>query len=137
MSQVKAGGAGRKGFTLMEIMVSMMILAVGIMVLGGFLMRSSRTAEAASAISYQTAAIAAEMARYDALPFAALAAGTTCTTVTAAPLPHTQCVTITNLSAKVRQVKIKVTPANALTQPDSVMFERSISGFATNPLKSQ
>lgn len=121
----------RRGFTLIEVMVSITILAVGILTLGGLLLRSSRTAEAASAVSYQTAAMAAEMNRYDALPFDQLAAGTTCTTVTARPLPRTTCITITNVSASVRQVKVKVTPTDAAIPADSVMFERSITPTST------
>jgi prepilin-type N-terminal cleavage/methylation domain-containing protein len=121
-----------QGFTLIEVMVSITILAIGILLLGGLLVRSSRTAEAASAVSYQTTAMAAEMGRYDALPFAQLVAGTTCTAVTARPLPHDLCITITNVSANVRQVKVKVTPTgNPLLQADSVMFDRSITGNPT------
>ena len=123
------------GFTLIEVMVSLTILSIGILVLGGMLLRSSRTAEAASGVSYQTSIMAAEIARYDALPFSQLAAGTTCTTSTSLPLPHTLCTTITNISAKVRQVKVKVTPTATNIPADSVIFERSISGYASNPLK--
>jgi prepilin-type N-terminal cleavage/methylation domain-containing protein len=124
-----------RGFTLIEVMVSMTILSVGILVLSGLLLRSSRTAEAASSVSYQTAILAAELGRYDAIPFTQLAAGTTCTTVTASPLPHDLCITITNVSANVRQVKVKVTPTGPTTiAADSVVFERSISGYPTNPL---
>jgi prepilin-type N-terminal cleavage/methylation domain-containing protein len=122
------------GFTLIEVMVSVTILAIGILGLGGLLARSSRAAEGVSALSYQTSVMVASMGRFDALPFALLAAGTTCTTETAAPFPHTLCTTVTNLSAKVRQVKIVVTPANTATPADSVMFERSISGPADDPL---
>jgi prepilin-type N-terminal cleavage/methylation domain-containing protein len=121
----------RDGFTLIEVMVSITILAVGILVLGGLLARSSRAAEGVSAISYQTSIMAAAMGRFDALPFDQLAAGTTCTTETAAPFPHTLCTTVTSVSAKIIQVKVKVTAANTLTPPDSVMFERSISGNGT------
>jgi prepilin-type N-terminal cleavage/methylation domain-containing protein len=124
-----------RGFTLIEIMVSMTILAVGVLALTSLLVRSSRTAEAASAVSYQTAILAAQLGRYDALPFTLLAAGTTCTTSTAAPLPHDLCITITNVSANVRQVKVVVTPTGPTSiQADSVMFDRSISGYPTNPL---
>ena len=124
------------GFTLIEVMVSVTILAVGVLVLGGFLLRSSRTAEAASAVSYQTAMMAAELGRLDALPFDQLAAGTVCDTVTTSPLPRIRCSTITNVSAKIRQVKVKVTPTgNPLLGPDSVLFDRTISGNG-NPLKT-
>jgi prepilin-type N-terminal cleavage/methylation domain-containing protein len=128
--------ARSQGFTLIEIMVSMTILAVGILALGGLLLRASRTAEAASAVSYQTTAMAAEMNRYNALPFDQLAAGTTCTTVATPPLPHTLCIIITNVAANVRLVTVRVTPTGSPPLPaDSVMFERSITGNAT-PLGS-
>jgi prepilin-type N-terminal cleavage/methylation domain-containing protein len=124
-----------RGFTLIEIMVSMTILAVGILFLSSLLLRSSRTAEAASTVSYQTAVLAAELGRYDAIPFSQLAAGTTCTTSTASPMPHDLCVTITNVSANVRQVKVKVTPTGpTMIAADSVVFDRSISGYPANPL---
>ena len=134
MKSINGFSTDSRGFTLVEVLLSMTILAIGILVLGGLLARSSRTAEATSALSYQTSIMAAQVARYDALPFDQLAAGNTCTTVTTAPLPHTMCVTITNVSAKLRQVKVKLTPANSLAPVDSVMFERGISGFPTNPL---
>lgn len=123
----------RSGFTLIEVMVSVTVMAFGILMLGTLMLRSSRSAEAASSASYQTAIMAAEIGRYDAVPFSQLVAGTTCTTSTAAPLPNTLCTTVTTLSAKVKQVKVKVTPTLSSIPADSVMFERSISGFASNP----
>jgi hypothetical protein len=81
--------------------------------------------------------MATEAARNDALPFDQLVAGTTCSTTSGAPLPHTLCTTITVLSAKVKQVKVKFTPtSNYLVPADSVMFERSISGPAVPPLNT-
>ena len=118
-----------RGFTLIEIMVSMTILGLGMMLLGPLLTRSARTAEVASASSYQTAVMATLAARFDAIPFDQLAVGTTCTTVTTMPLPHTQCVTVTTVTPKRRRVSIVVAPAGSAT--DSVVFERSISGNGT------
>jgi prepilin-type N-terminal cleavage/methylation domain-containing protein len=126
----------RSGFTLVEVLVSITVLAVGTLVLGGLLVRASRSAEAASSISFQTAAMAAEMARLDALPFTALAAGTTCDTTTGPPLPRIRCSTITNASADVKVIKIKVTATqNPLVKADSVMFERSVT-TPVNPLNT-
>jgi prepilin-type N-terminal cleavage/methylation domain-containing protein len=119
---------GRQGFTLIEVLVSMTILAIGILMLGGLLTRSSRTAEAASAVSYRTTLMDTQASRYDALPFDQLVAGTTCTTVSGAPLPHTLCTTITTVSAKLKRVKVKITPTAYLVAADSVEFERSLSG---------
>jgi prepilin-type N-terminal cleavage/methylation domain-containing protein len=125
-----------QGFTLVEVLVSMTILTVGTIALATLLIRSSRQATAASAAVYQTAAMTEEAARLGAMPFDLLAAGATCVTVTANPLPHTRCSTITVVSAKQKTVKVKITPSgNPLLSADSIMFERSISGNGT-PLKT-
>lgn len=122
----------QQGFTLIEVLVSLTIVSVGVLALGSLLIRSVRTAEAASAVSLQTAAMAAEAARLDAVPFTLLAAGTTCQNVTAAPFPHQLCTTIADVSAKLKQVRVVVTPTGQPPLPaDSVMFERSISGNGT------
>ena len=123
------------GFTLIEVMVSMTILAVGILVLGGLLLRSSRTAEAASSLSYQTTLMAQQVSYYDALPFDQLVDGNTCTTTTTHPLPNTLCVIIATVSAKVKTVKIRLRPTDTTIPADSTMFERSKSGFG-NPLNT-
>jgi prepilin-type N-terminal cleavage/methylation domain-containing protein len=126
----------RAGFTLIEVMVSVTIVAIGLLVMGRLLVRSARQAEAASAGSYQTATLAAQLGMYDALPFDQLAAGTVCDTATAHPFPRISCVTVTNVSAKIRKVSVVVTPTdNPLLSPDSVVVERSISGNG-NPLNS-
>ena len=125
------------GFTLVEILVSITILAVGILALGTLMGRGARTAGAASAVSFQTTILGAEAARYDAIPFSQLAAGTTCVTVAGGPLPHTRCATITDINPKLRQVRLVLTPtANPLVRPDTLIFERSISGPATPPLNT-
>jgi hypothetical protein len=80
--------------------------------------------------------LAAEAARLDAMPFTLLpAAGTVCDTSTALPLPRIRCITLTNINPKLRRVSVVITPTdNPLLQPDSIAFERSISGDASPPL---
>jgi prepilin-type N-terminal cleavage/methylation domain-containing protein len=125
------------GFTLIEVLVSITILSLSTLALANLLARSSRQATAASALVYQSAALSEEVGRMGAMPFTLLTAGTTCVTVTANPLPHTRCTTITDVSAKRKTVKVKVTPTgNPLLTADSTMFERSISGDAVPPLST-
>ena len=127
--------AHQAGFTLIEILVSITILSGGILALGTLMGRGARSAGAAAALSYQTTVMGAEAARYDAIPFTLLTAGTTCDTVAAPPLPRIRCATITTINPKLRRVSVVVTPTdNPLLQPDSVVFERSISGDAAPPL---
>jgi len=138
MTYHSSPGARRAaGFTLIEIMVSITILAVGILALGTLMVRGARSAGAASALSYQTTALGAEAARFDAIPFASLAAGTTCDTVAAPPLPRIRCATMTSINPKLIRVSLVVTPTdNPMLRPDSIVFERSISGPVTPPLST-
>jgi prepilin-type N-terminal cleavage/methylation domain-containing protein len=124
-----------RGFTLVEVLVSVTVLSLGLVLLGSLLIRSTRQATAASSVVYENAALTEQVTRLGAMPFASLAAGSTCTTVTAHPLPHQICTTITSVNPKRKTVKVKVTPTgNPLLQADSTMFERSISGNAAPPL---
>ncbi len=130
--------SGRNGFTLIEVMFSVMILGVGSLALGTLLLRGARAATAASAVTYQTAALSAEVGRLGAVPFNQLAAGTTCVNVTTGPFLHNRCATIVDVSAKIRQVTVTVMPTASVTlEPLSNSFERTISGEAVNPLFSQ
>jgi prepilin-type N-terminal cleavage/methylation domain-containing protein len=127
----------RRGFTLVEVLVTITLISTGILVLGGMLLRSARAAEAASAISYQTAAMASEVARLDALPFTALAAGTTCDTLAVAQLPRVRCSIVAVVSPKLTRVTVRVAAiGNPLIPADSVIFERSISGDVVPPLNT-
>ena len=127
----------RRGFTLVEVLVTITLISTGILVLGGMLLRSARAAEAASAISYQTAAMASEVARLDALPFTALAAGTTCDTLAVAQLPRVRCSIVAVVSPKLTRVTVRVAAiGNPLIPADSIIFERSISGDAVPPLST-
>jgi prepilin-type N-terminal cleavage/methylation domain-containing protein len=127
----------RRGFTLVEVLVTITLISVGILVLGGMLLRSARAAGAASAVSYQTAAMASEVGRLDAVPFTALAAGTTCDTLAVAQLPRIRCSIIADISAKAKRVTVRVAAiGNPLIPTDSVIFERSISGDAAPPLNT-
>ena len=138
MSQARSQrDSHRRGFTLVEVLVTITLISTGILVLGGMLLRSARAAEAASAISYQTAAMASEVARLDALPFTALAAGTTCDTLAVAQLPRVRCSIVAVVSPKLTRVTVRVAAiGNPLIPADSIIFERSISGDAVPPLST-
>jgi prepilin-type N-terminal cleavage/methylation domain-containing protein len=114
------------GFTLVEIMISMVILGIMALSLAPLLLRSSHTATGAAGGTYQTAVMSTEVARLNAIKFDLLPLGTTCVTVSAQPLPHTKCTTVTSISARQRRVTVIITPsANAYVKPDTVTFDRT------------
>jgi prepilin-type N-terminal cleavage/methylation domain-containing protein len=124
------------GFTLVEVLVSLTLLSVASLALGSMLFRAARQAGAASTGAYQTAMVSGEVSRLGAAPFDLLAAGTTCITVTT-PFPGTRCTTINNVSPKVKEVTVVVTPSgNPLLQPITTTFTSTISGNG-NPLKTE
>src|SRR3954469_5072094 len=136
MRKRSPGAAKTGGVTLGGGMVSMTLLSVGSMALASMLVTATRLAGAATANSYQTAMVSAEVSRYDATPFALLNVGTTCTSVTS-PFQGTNCTTVNNLSTKVKQGTVVVTPTgNPLLHPITTSFTRSISGNG-NPLKTE
>jgi len=124
------------GFTLVEVLVSLTLLSVASLAMGSMLFRATRQAAAASTGAYQTAMVTGEVSRLGATPFDLLSAGTICVPVTD-PFPGTRCTTINNVSPKVKEVTVVVTPSgNPLLQPISSTFTRTISGNGT-PLKTQ
>jgi prepilin-type N-terminal cleavage/methylation domain-containing protein len=127
-----------KGFTLVEVLVSMSLLSVASLALGSMLFRAARQANAASQSAYQTASLAGRVSQLQALPFDQLPAqGTNCVTLST-PIAGTQCTTVNNVSAKVKQVTVVMTPSgNPLLHPITTSFTRTISGNANNPLKTQ
>jgi prepilin-type N-terminal cleavage/methylation domain-containing protein len=119
----------RRGFTLIEAIVAIVLASVCALALGGLLARSSRMSVASAQAIHGTAALSTEVARLSALPFDQLpAAGETCTTTVAAPYPHTLCTRLTDVSATVREVRVRITPAAADARPDTVDFQRTQPG---------
>jgi prepilin-type N-terminal cleavage/methylation domain-containing protein len=122
------------GFTLVEILVSMTLLSAASVALGGMLFQAARQANATSAAAHQSAELQGEVSRMDALPFDQLAAGTTCVAITNPP--GTRCTTVVNVSAKIKQVTVVVTPSgNPLLHPITSILTRTKEGNGT-PLKT-
>ncbi|MCI0687945.1 MAG: prepilin-type N-terminal cleavage/methylation domain-containing protein [Sporichthyaceae bacterium] len=119
----------RGGFTLVEALVAIVLLSVGALALGSLLARSSRMAVASASTIHGTAALSTEVGRLNALPFDQLpAAGETCTTVSTPPFPHTLCTRLTDVSATVKEVRVRVTPSAAGVRADTVNFQRTLPG---------
>ncbi len=119
----------RRGFTLIESVVAIVLLSVCALALGGLLGRSSRMGVASGSTIHSAAALSTEVGRLNALPFDQLpVAGETCTTISSAPFPHTRCTRLTDVSGTVREVRVRVTPAATDVRPDTVTFQRTKPG---------
>lgn len=114
------------GFTLVEVMVSLVLLSFASVVIGKQMLLAASAARSSGTTLYRTAAITAAVSWLDAMPYDLLTAGTTCTTVATPPFPHTRCTTINDISSKKRQVMVVVTPSgSSLLRPDTTVVVRT------------
>lgn len=130
-----SGSAARRargvaGFVLAEIVVSMLLVAIGVMAIGTLMLRASRTSAGSATAINLSAAASAEAARIAALPYDVVAGlGSSCVSVTAQPQPYQRCTAVTTVSSTVVSVSIIVTPTgNTLPRSDTVVVVRSKTG---------
>ena len=126
MSPAAPSRTGTAGFSLIEVLISLVLLSFASVVLGKAMFHAATTARASANTVYRTAAIGTEVSRLDAIPYDSLTTGTACVTVSTPPFPHTRCTTVNNVSPKVRQVIVVVTPSgNTLLHPDTSIVVRT------------
>lgn len=99
----------RAGFTLIEILVSVIILGTVGMGLAGLSLTAARRSATSGAVAYRAAALNAEVSRITAIPAGGLSDGTTTRTVTSQPFPYTM-TTLAATSGNVQTVTITITP---------------------------
>lgn len=116
---------GRRGITLVEILVAVTILGIAVSGLAGVTMWAGRRA-AISAMQQGRLAITAQLVdRFSMLPFDSLPSKAGCQTVTEKPFPHTHCVVVSDVTPTRRVVSIVIRPTSTLLRADSMSFERA------------
>jgi prepilin-type N-terminal cleavage/methylation domain-containing protein len=124
------------GYTLVEIMISLVILSFGAVVLGQLMLQASRASRVRSTATYRTAALTQQVERLGVIPFDSLTTGSTCTTVTAAPFPHSLCTTVSSVSTVSRQATVVVTPSGGGTLPPDTAVVFRTQPIRTEPLST-
>ena len=97
------------GFSLVEIMVTMVLLAVTLMSLMPVTLRVAKLGAQATASAQRTGVLAGEIQRIQLVGYTSLATGTTCTDNPTASYPNTTCVTVKDIDATTKQVSVSVT----------------------------
>jgi type II secretory pathway pseudopilin PulG len=129
-------GRRRGGFTLIEVIVAILFMAITLSMLAAFSVGTATQLVKLSQSDVRQAVTLREVNRLAALPFTALTAENgVCRTVTVADLAHTSCVTIAN-SAEGRTVTIVVRPPSGLTSTyaDTIVLRRVPPAY--NPLNT-
>ena len=123
-----AMSAKRKGFVLVEVIVAMVLLAVAVSSLAALVYSVSRSGRVATGNAYRNGVLMQEVNRLEGIPYDSIAVGSSYTTVSTAPYPHTRTVTVSEPVANVvKSVRIVITPVNPIYKPDTVAFTRTKS----------
>lgn len=115
----------RKGFSLVEVIVAMLLLTIAITSLASLTFSVSQSSVKVSGGAFRNAVAMHEVNRLETLLYDSLAVGSASTTVTSPPYPHTRVVTIAEPVVNVKTVRIVITPVNARFKPDTVNFTRT------------
>ena len=125
---------GRRGSTLVEIMIAMTVMVVAVTGLAGMTVHAGRRAATLTAAGGRTAVQTEVVEQLMVLPYNSLPSKVGCTTATSQPFPHRRCVSVTDVSFRQRRVAVVFTPSSRLLKADSVVFERA-KGVSNSPLR--
>lgn len=115
----------RQGFSLIEVIVAMVLLAVAVSSLAGLMYSVSQSSIKVTGLAYRNGVLMHEVNRLIALPYDSLAVGTTSYATTSGAYPHTRVITVASPATAMKTVKVIVTPTNRLYQPDTMKFTRT------------
>jgi prepilin-type N-terminal cleavage/methylation domain-containing protein len=121
----------QRGFTLVEVVVTIALLSVALLGLAPLASRVARLSRTSTLEAQRTAILAGAVQRVGMVSFSSLSPGTSCSDFSFADFPHTECVAVADLDPKTKRVTVIVTPANGAA--DSTVFDRS-EGARDNPL---
>ena len=127
--------AARRGFSLLEVMIGMTLLAIALSSVAALDYNVMRRTLQVSRASYANATLLRQQSRFLALPYDSLNAHAGCITVSAPPVPNSVCATVTAAGTGLKRVTIIVTLTGTTAHPDTVIINRSNSG-GTNPLNT-
>jgi prepilin-type N-terminal cleavage/methylation domain-containing protein len=121
----------RPGFSLVEVMVSMVLLGVILVALAGLTFQTAQRSVQLSDASARQALLLQEVNRLSAIPYAAINAQAGCDSVFSGNHRFQRCVQVAQISATRRVTIVLRSPK--LDRPDSVVFTRAAPS-AGNPL---
>jgi Tfp pilus assembly protein PilV len=125
-------GSRRDGFSLVEVVVAMVLLAFVVMALGAL---TSVTAQRAVTLANGTGRAAftlQETNRMMAIPYTSIDAAVGCDTITTSQLSYRRCLSFTQ-GTRYKEVKVIVRPLKSGSFADTVTIRRVVEAIS-NPL---
>lgn len=126
--------APTRGFTLVEIMVALTVLSIAILPISGLVYQLARRSVASSQAQHVGGVVTAELGRLSVVEYDVLPAAAGCVVISSPPFPHERCITVVDVSARLRRVTLIVTPSVPLSRPDTLVFDRG--RLAGNPFNT-
>jgi len=125
----------RKGVAVLEIIVGMVILAIGLLGVAGMTATATRRASGLSTQSSRDGIMLQELNKLGALPYDSLAGRVGCSTASSGTLTYTRCITVTDITdgAGYKRVRLIVSPSASWARPDTVYLNRAKSPIPLNP----
>ena len=136
------GGASsrrpRRGFSVVEVIVAIVLLGVSLSTLGVLAFTSSRRNVTVANATYREGAMRYMFDRYSAMDYDDLDPTTQAldSTITTGPMPHRRrAIFLTTTNPNERQIRLIVTPTNTLIAPETTLVRR-FRWATENPLNT-
>lgn len=116
----------RKGFSVVEVIVAMVLLAIAVSSLAALTYSVSQSAMMATGNAYRNGVLMQEVNRLEMSPYDSVRTGTSTQTVSGPPYPHTTVITVAEPSVGIlKTVTVIITPSQARFKPDTAIFIRT------------
>lgn len=117
---------GNRGFTLIEAMIAVVIVAIISLMLTPVVVYEARRERLATAATYRWALTAESINRVNSIPAALLTPSVTCDVAAALPIQFQRCITVVNTTSRLQTVTVTVLPVNHSWIPgDTTVIERA------------
>lgn len=117
---------GTRGFTLIEAMIAVVIVAIISLMLTPVVVFEARRERLATAATYRWALTAESINRVNSIPAALLNPSTVCDTAAALPIVFERCITTVNTTSRLQTVSVVVLPLDHSWIPgDTTVIERA------------
>jgi|SRR5687767_6387807 len=131
----KVSRSNRKGVAVLEIMIGMVILAIGLLGTAGMTVAAARRGTGLSTASSRDGIILQELNKLASMPYDSLSARVGCSTTASSALTYTRCIAVTDVTdgSGYKRVRLIVSPSTSWARPDTVYLNRVRGAIAINP----
>jgi Flp pilus assembly protein TadG len=125
----------RRGVAVLEIMVGMVILAIGLLGTAGMTVTAARKATSLTTQSSRDGIMLQELNKLAALPYDSLSGRVGCSTAGSGTLSYKRCINVTDVTdgTGYKRVRLIVVPSTSWARPDTVYLNRAKSVIPINP----